>query len=457
MDQAALELAPLRDRCQGSVLSPGDDGYDAARMAFNLMVDQRPAAVALPADADDVREIVRFAREHGMRIAPQRTGHNAAPLGSLAGTVLLRTDAMTGVELDADRRTARVEGGAQWQDLVPRASESGLAALHGSAPDIGIAGYTLGGGMGWYARKYGLACNSVTAIELVTGEGELVRADSQSEPELFWALRGGGGSFGVVVSLEFDLYPVDDLYAGILFFPFERAPDVLHGWREWSAGVPEEVTSVGRLLQFPPLEDIPAPVRGQSFAAVEAACLMSEEDASELLQPLRELGPAMDTFAPQPPVGISDLHMDPPLPVPYLSAHELVGELSAQLVDDLLAAVGPGTDSPLVAVELRHAEGALARVAPGHGALASVPGAALVFGVGATPEEPAVAAVGGALADLSKALAPHAVGRYLNFVDEAYDLREVFGEEAYGRLQAVKAAHDPDGVFHANHPVSLTP
>jgi hypothetical protein len=456
-ETTTIDAAAVRAACTGTVLSPGDEGFDEARQAFNLMVDQRPAAVALPADADDIAEIVRFAREHGLRVAPQRTGHNAGPLGELGQTVLLKTSELQGVEIDREGRRARVEGGAQWQDLVPQASEMGLAALHGSAPDIGIAGYSLGGGVGWYARKHGLAANSVTAVELVTGEGQLVRADEDNEPELFWALRGGGGNFGVVTGLEFELHPITEVYAGILFFPYERASEVLHAWREWLPRVPDEVTSIGRLLQFPPIEEIPEPVRGQSFAVVEAACLMGEADASELLAPLRELGPAMDTFATVPPAALADLHMDPPMPVPYLSTHELLGELSAQALDDFLAVTGPGSGSPLLSVELRHGGAALARSEHGSGALSSLPGEFLAFGVSMTPELGVAELVGSHLARLSDALAPYACGRYPSFVEEAYDLREVFGQEDYRRLGSVKAQYDPNGLFQANHPISLTP
>jgi FAD binding domain len=455
-DATTLDLAPLRDRCKGAVLAPEDDGYDAARVAFNLTVDQRPAAVALPADADDVAEIVRFAREERRQVAPQRTGHNAAPLGSLDDALLLRTDAMRGAEVDAERRTARAMAGAQWTEVVPQASALGLAPLHGSAPNVGVVGYTLGGGVGWYARKHGLACNRVSAVELVTGEGQLVRADAQSEPGLFWALRGGGGNFGVVTAIEFDLLPIERVFAGVLFFPFERASEVLHAWHEWLPGVPEEVTSVGRLLQFPPFEEIPEPMRGKSFAIVEAVCLLDEDAAAELLAPLRQLGPAMDTFASLPPEGISGLHMDPPEPVPAASAHELLGDLPAQAIDELVAAVGPDSGSSLISVELRHGGGALSRAEPGAGALSSLAGEFVSFGVGATPAPPMAEAVGADLDRLTAALAPYACGRFLNFTEGAYDVRKMFGDETFDKLRAIKAEHDPEGIIKANHSVIAT-
>jgi FAD/FMN-containing dehydrogenase len=187
------------------LLTTQDANWDLERGAFNVLVDQQPAGIALPRRADDVSDFVRAAAADGKRVAAQRTGHNAAPLGSLANTVLMRTAGLGGVQIDGEARNARVGAGALWGDVVPRASELGLAALHGSSPNVGIAGYTLGGGVSFYHRKHGLACNRVTAIELVIADGQQIRVDAENEPDLFWALRGGGGSFGVVTALEFDL------------------------------------------------------------------------------------------------------------------------------------------------------------------------------------------------------------------------------------------------------------
>ena len=202
---------------------PGDPGWDDARSSFNLLLDQHPAAVAFPADADDVVAAVAYARDAGLRVAPQATAHNQGPLGGLENTLLLNVSALQDVQVDPGARRVRVGAGVKWERVVPRLSAHGLAGLHGSSPDVGIAGYSLGGGMGWLARKYGLQANAVTALELVTAEGELVRADAEHHADLFWALRGGGGNFGVVTAIEFAVYEVDDLYAGAMFFPFERA------------------------------------------------------------------------------------------------------------------------------------------------------------------------------------------------------------------------------------------
>jgi FAD/FMN-containing dehydrogenase len=439
-------------RLERVVVPPAGAGWDDATRAFNLAVPQQPAYVALPEDERDVIEVVRWAAASGLQVAPQRTGHNAEPLGALEDVVLLRTDRLQGVEIAPKRQLARVRSGAKWGDVVPAASELGLAALHGSTPDVSVAGYSLGGGVGWYARELGLATNSVLAIELVTADGELRRVDADEDPELFWALRGGGGNFGVVTALELRLYPVSAVYAGVLFFPWERSSEVLHAWLEWTRGVPDEVTSVGRILQFPPIPEIPAELRGGKFAVVEAVFLGGEPDGAELLAPLRALGPAIDTFATVPPSGIAELHMDPPDPLPYLGEGFLLGDLDATAIDRFVAAAGPESGSTLVSAEIRHLGGALSRPAPGAGALATLDGSYLSFELGLLFDESMRPGVRTQLDRISEALAPYDSGRqYLNFTEATTDPARFYRQQAYERLRAVKGRVDPDGLFRANH------
>jgi hypothetical protein len=438
----------------GINIEAGAAGWDEARGAFNVLLDQQPAGIAVPASADDVIEVVRAAAAGGKRVAAQRTGHTAAPLGSLADSVLVRTAGLGGVEIDAEKGSARVGAGALWADLVPPASEQGLAALHGSTPTVCITGYSLGGGVSFYGRKHGLACNRVTAIELVTADGELRRVDADNDPDLFWALRGGGGSFGVVTALEFDLLPLLEVFAGALFFPAERAGEVLHAWRDWTESAPEEMTSVGRLMNFPPIPEIPEPMRGQSFAVIEAIYCGDAAAGEELVAPLRALGPAMDTIAAQPPAGIGELHMDPPEPAPYTADSLLTGDLPAAAIDALLEAVGPGSGSQLVSVELRHCGGAFSRAPEGAGALAKLPGNFLAFGVGIVPVPEAMAPSRAWLAAFKAALEPYDAGKYLNFCDEPFDMAHAFPAETVERLCEVKDRYDAENLFHANHPVT---
>ena len=436
-------------------LTTEDVNWDLERAAFNILVDQRPAGVARPRSADEVSDVVRSAAADGKRVAAQCTGHNAAPLGSLANTVLLRTAGLGGVEIDADAGSARVGAGTLWGDVLPRASELGLAALHGSSPNVGIAGYTLGGGVSFYHRRHGLACNRVTAIELVIAGGEQIRVDAENEPDLFWALRGGGGSFGVVTALEFDLLPLPEIFAGALLFPAQEASQVLQGWREWSAGMPEEMTSVGRLMNFPPVPEIPDPLRGKSFAVLEAVYCGDPADGEGLVAPLRELGNAViDSMAIQPPAGIAELHMDPPAPVPYTSESLLTRELPAAAIDSLVEAVGPGSGSQLVSIELRHGGGALSRAPQGAGALATLPGTFLTFAVGFVPVPEAMAPNRAWLAKYKASLEPYDAGRYFNFVEESFDITQIFPPDVLERLRQVKQRYDPENLFHSNHPVT---
>ncbi len=435
------------------VLKPETDAYAKDSGGFNVLLTQRPAAVVAPRSAAEVAETVAYAKAEGLRVGAQRTGHSAEPLGDLSGTLLLRTAGLGGVEIDAGKRSARVGAGALWGDLVPRASEQGLAACHGSSPTVGIVGYSLGGGVGWYGRKHGLQCNRVTAIELVDAEGAQRRVDAAGDPELFWALRGGGGDFGVVTALEFDLLPVTEVFAGAILFPVERAAEILHAWHRWTATVPDEVTSLARIVNYPPLPEMPEPIRGRSFAVVEAVALLGEAEATEILAPLRDLDPVMDSFAVQPPAGIAGLHADPPEPVPYALGGMLVGDLPGEAIDALVAAVGPDSDSKLLSVELRHNGGAMGRGAPDHGAMDTLPGSFLLFGVGIVPEPAAKPPTVGWIERMRSSMKPWESGVYLNFSDEDEDIANSFPPETVERLRAAKATYDPENLFHANHPV----
>lgn len=438
------------------IVLPHDPNWNEARRAWNLAVDQQPAAVALPESARDVGTIVRWARERGLRVAPQGTGHNALPLGSLAHTVLLKTERMRGVTIDVRKQRARVDAGVLWGDVTDAAADYGLAALAGSSPDVGVVGYTLGGGISWLGRRHGLAANSVTAIELVNADGELLRADHERHAELFWALRGGGGSFGVVTALEFALYPITDVFAGILFFPLERGAEVLRAWRRWVDTVPDEVTSVGRLFQFPPIPAIPDHLRGRSFVVVEAVSMLGQDATDELLRPLRELGPELDTFSTMPVAQLKHLHMDPKQPVPGAADGMSLSDLNDAAIDALIQTAGAGSSSPLLSVELRHAGGALASKAPAGGAVSSIEGRFLMFAVGMAPTPEAGAAVKAHVELVQNALAPWDSGRtFSNFATKRERGERLFGDVTYRRLQTVKAAVDPGDVFRSNHPVRL--
>src|SRR5262250_434496 len=412
---AGRDLDAVRAAIAGQVFVPGEAGYEQARQAWNLAVDQRPAVVVEAGSAADVAQAVRFARARGMRIAPQGTGHGAGPLEPLDGAMLLRTTRLRAVRIDPAARTARAEAGAVWQDVIVPAAEHGLAGLAGSSPTVGVTGYTLGGGLGWLARRHGLAANSVTAAELVTPGGDLVRADAGQESDLFWAVRGGGG-IGVVTALEMRLYPVGKLYAGGLFFPIARAAEVLHAWRAWTDTVPDEVSSQGRLVRLPPLPEVPEPLRGRAVAILEAAYLGGAGTGAELTGPLRRLGPELDTFATIPPPALGQLHMDPDQPVPFQGAGAFLSDFPAAAIDALVGLAGLDADTLLASVEVGHLGGALARPAPGGGAQPSIDANYLVVPVGGTPAADLAAAVRAQALAVKDALGPWHTGYdYYNF------------------------------------------
>src|SRR5215831_17026121 len=450
---ADSDLDALRAAIAGPVFVPGKAGYGQARQAWNLAVDQRPSLVVVAGSVADVVQAVRYARAHGMRIAPQGTGHGAAPLEPLDGAMLLRTTPMRKVEIDPATRNARAEAGAVWRDVVVPAAEHGLAGLAGSSPNVGVTGYTLGGGLGWLARRHGLAANSVTAAELVTPDGDLARADVDNEPDLLWAVRGGGG-VGVVTALEMRLYPVRELYAGDLFFPIQRAAEVLHAWREWTASAPDDVTSIGHLLRLPPLPEVPEPLRGRAFAIVEAAYLGDAGTGAELIGPLRRLGPELDTFAMIPASALGQLNMDPSQPVPGEGDGAFLADFPAAAIDALVAVAGPAAKTPPDSVEVRHLGGALARPVPGGGAQPSIDASYLLYAAGAAPTPGLADPVRAHMQAVKDALAPwHASYDYYNFEETPAAAAAVLPPASVRRLQEIKAACDPGQMIISAHPV----
>ena len=450
----ARRAESLRGLCDGAVHLPGDPGYDAARLPWNAALDQRPAAVAQPTSVAQVQQVVREAAAADLRVAPQSTGHNAGPLVAqgLDDVVVLRTSAMTGVTIDPVRQVARVEGGALWIHATEPAGDHGLAALHGSSPDVGIAGYSLGGGIGWYARRLGLATNSLTAVELVTADGEHVRADANRNAELFWALRGGGGSFGVVTALEFRLYAIETAYAGMLIWDRELADPVLRRWAQWAPGAPDDVTTSFRILNLPPIPDIPEMLRGRSVVVIDGAVLGSDEAGESAMADLRALSPEIDTFGRVPAKSLVRLHMDPEGPTPVVSDSAMLGSFPGEAVDAFLSEVGPGSTSSLLMAELRQLGGALGREHDGGGALSKLDAQFVAF-AGAMAMTPEMAAQGQHDAHrFTKVLAPWANGRsYLNFAENAVDPHTAYGERAWLQLKGIRSAVDPQGLFVGNH------
>lgn len=446
--------ATLRAACE--VHLPGDPGYDVARQAWNLAADQRPAAVAIPTSVAEVVAVVRAAVSAGLLVAPQSTGHGASALAEqdLSEVVIVRLSSLTGVSVDAPSRTASVVGGTLWGDVVAAAAPYGLTAMHGSAPDVAVAGYALSGGLSFYGRRHGVAANSVRSVEVVTADGALVRADAEEHSDLYWAVRGGGGNLGVVVGLELDLLPYADVYAGMLLWDVERAPEVVRAWAAWTREAPESATTSLRVMSFPPLPELPPFLSGRNLVIVDGAVLEDDERAADVLAPLRALAPEMDTFARIPSAALLDVHMDPPVPTPAISDHSVLGELTDAAVDAFLAQVGPGTASGLMFAELRHLGGAFARPVEGGGAVSHVTGGYALYCLAIAPFPEAAVAGRAAARAVVAALAPWSQASLVpTFAESAVDSRAFFDGEDWARLAHLRAELDPAGRMVANHRV----
>src|SRR5215210_3636473 len=447
---AGTAIEALRAGLKGDAYVPGEDGYDEARAAWNLNAHQHPAVVIVAEVAADVLAAVRLGRGQGLGVGVMATGHGVAAPAD--GGVLINTSRMKGVHVDPETRTARVEADTKWADVVPEAAAHGLAGLQGSSSDVGVVGYTMGGGFGWLGRKYGFAADSVKEAEVVTADGKIVKASAHENADLFWGLKGGGGNFGIVTSLEFALHPITHVYGGDLFYPAERAAEVLELYSRWSASLPEEVTSGVAFMNFPPFEEIPEPLRGNSLIVMRF-CYTGEglqEKGEELLRPWREAfgEPVMDTFGVMPYEAMDMISMDPVDPMGIYGHVEMLRELSPEAAETLVKLAGAGSNSPLAFLELRQLGGALSRP-PAE--LLNPMGRSdcrfIMYGLGTTPTPEVAQAVQEYLAYVADVARPHTTGAtYVNFVDldgaTPERVRAAYSLEDWKRLVDLKDRYD---------------
>jgi len=449
-------LAALRGRVRGAVSLPGDPDWDDQRRAWQLLVDQQPAAIVVAADADDVAQTVLAARRLGLAVAPQSTGHAAGAIPGLADTILLRTSQLREIEVDPGDEPGsarlRVGAGVIWADAVAAAGAHGLAALAGVAPSVGVAGYTLGGGLGWLSRSHGLASGSIVAIDAVDARGRAIRIDADHHPDLFWAARGGIAPV-VVTALELRLYPIAQLWAGALMWPLDRAADVAHTWREWVQTVPDSVTSLARVLRYPPIPEIPEFLRGRAFVAVEAAIQADADTAAALLQPLRALAPEIDSVRPMAPAELAGVHGDPVDPVPAYGEAIVLSEISPRSIDALLDAALAPEAGALLSIEVRQLGGMLTPGRVTGGAVSGIDGAGLVYAVGVVPFPDALEPVRDAAAHIMTGVRPYAApGLVKNFTEVPAPASALFGP-AVERLREVVGAWDPERIIRTGHPL----
>jgi len=421
----------------GPVLRPADDGYDAERTGFQRAAAHHPDVIVAAATPADVTAAVAYAAARDLPVAVQSSGHGLAT--PAAGGVLVSTRRLTGLRVDPGARTVRAEAGVRWADVIAAAAPYGLAPLNGSAPGVGVAGYTLGGGLGLLARRFGYAADHVRAIDVVTPDGRARHVTPDTEPALFWALRGGRDNFGVVTALELDLVPVTRVYGGGLYLP--AGTDVLEAWHAWTGTVPEEVTSSLALIPFPDVPGVPAPLRGRHIAHVRVASTGTAADGERLVAPLRALGPALiDTLTDMPYTDSAAIYSDPADPHAYHGTNALVGGLDAGALKTIFER---STGS---VVQLRHLGGALSRTPEHPSAIGFRDAAYLVSALAGAPEVPAA---------LIGALAPVTRGRFLNYLyGMPADARELYEPEAYRRLTELKAAYDPGARFGAGRGIA---
>ncbi|NMO55323.1 FAD-binding oxidoreductase [Actinoplanes sp. TBRC 11911] len=439
-----MSFDALSRRLAGTFAAGGDPMYDRLATGFNLRLKPAPAAVVEALDARDVVETVRFAASAGLPVAVQATGHGLAD--TMDGALLVHTGRLDGCMVHPDG-WARVGAGVRWQQVLDAAAPHGLAGLCGSAPAVGVVGYTTGGGLSPVGRTFGWAADRVRAAEVVTGDGELRRVTASEHPDLFWAIRGGKAAAGIVTALEFDLVSQPSLYAGALYFDGTDAARVTHAWASWCAELPDTATTSIAFLQLPPLPGVPPPLAGKFTVAVRFVWTGPADQGEAALAPMRAAAaPLIDTVQTIPFAAVGMVHSDPEEPIAVHEETDLLHALPAAAVDALLEVAGPGSGSPQVIVELRQMGGALAAAPAQPSALCHRDAAFNLFAVGVLPGDEVLShatrirealgswATGGALPNIGAAAGAARIAR-------SYD------EVTLSRLRDVVKRYDPAHVL----------
>ena len=432
----------LRSRVDGPLARPGDPLFATLVSPWNLAVDIRPDAVLAARTANDVVEAVRFAGRNGLTVTPQATGHG--PIASLVGHLLVTTGGLDECTVHPEG-WARVGAGVKWLKVIRAAAPHGLAPLSGSISDVGVAGYTTGGGLGPMARTYGLASDRVRAFEVVTGDGELRRATPTEHPELYFGLRGGKGALGIVTAIEFDLVHRPTFHGGALWFDGADAARVMAAWQDWAETLPEEATTSIALFRLPPLPDVPPVLAEKLTVSVRYVWAGDPEEGARHIDPMREVAPILvDDVSRKPYLAIDSVHTDPLDPMPSLEMATTLSAFPASAAAALLDVAGPDTASPLVLVEVRQVGGATARE-PEHDSAFCARGAAFAVLAVGIPDIPGTAEGAAAVID---AVRPW-TGPYLmpNFTFSAEDLASAYDPPTLERLRRAVATYDPAGVM----------
>jgi FAD/FMN-containing dehydrogenase len=449
------DAALLRATVAGSVLLPGDAGYDAERAVWNLNHELVPAIIVVPENVAAVQTAVTFAAKHHRPVLVKTTGHQV--VDQARGAVVIAIHRLNDITIDTTARTARVGAGVVWSEVIAKAAKAGLAPLNGSNPTVGVAGYTLGGGLSpTLGRSHGYAADHVRSLDVVTSDGKRRHVHAESEPDLFWALRGGKGNFAVVTALEFDLFPVPRLYGGGIYFPGERMADVLRAWTAWHPNTPETMVTSIAVMRMPSMPEVPEPLRGKFLVSVRIAYNGATADGERMVQPLRAVAPAvLDTVRDLPYIEVASIHNEPTDPVPYYERGIMLQEFPAQAQDKLIELVGPDAETGLALAELRALGGAWDRepAVPNAVATRGLPYSLLGVSTGPLSQEQQLKQ---SVAQLLEGMKPwQADRRFVNNLapDEATEATEIYGPERYQRLASIKKTYDPSNMFRLNHNV----
>lgn len=442
----------LRDAVTGIVAGPGEPGYDRAT-PWRLDVSVEPRAVVVATTAADVSATMRVAAAYGFTVAVASTGHGALPIDE--SSILVVTSALTGCTVDAQARTARIGAGVRWQEVIDLTAPHGLTPIVGSAPDVGVAGFLTGGGVGPLVRSVGLASDRVRSFDLVTGTGEQLHVTPAEHPDLFWGLCGGKGTLGIVTEVEIELLPITHFYGGALYFDGADAPSVLRAWQQWSANLPAYADTSIAFLQLPDAPAVPPPLAGKFTVAVRYATLTDQQRAEHTLAPMRAVAePIVDSIGETPYSEIRSVHSDPVDPMPAHERHTLLSDLTVDGVETLLATAGPDSGSPQAITEVRLLGGALSRSdRPSAFCHRTATYSLLLIGVLAPAVADAVPVHSAAVMD---AMAPWSTGRELPNFSPAADpagLARCYDEATIARLAALAEDHDPAGVLRVGHVV----
>jgi hypothetical protein len=383
------EAAGLAAQVGGPVLLPGEDGYADECALYNLNLVLEPALVVGVTSVADVQAAVGFAAQRGLPVAVKTTGHQTARPGH--GAVLISTQRMSGVRIDAKQRTAEIECGVRWGQVISEAARFGLAPMNGSTPTVGAIGYSLGGGhsVAW-SRSKGYAADHILSLDVVTADGQWRHVTANNDPELFWALRGGKGNFGVVTAMVCELFPQTRFYGGGVWFAIEDVPQVVPAWRQWVPGLPVEATSSIAVQRLPSLPDLPKPLQGASVLHMRFTHLGSAAEGAALFAPMRAIAPTvLDAVGEMPYTSIGMVHMDPSDPMPYWDRTMMLRELPSEALDSFVALTGADSDCPLTGVEIRRLGGAMDRepVLPNAVPTRGIPYVLFAFGVGGPEKE----------------------------------------------------------------------